>query len=476
MGRLRVPVWLGGEPRLSRVAVLPYVNQSGDAGQDYVADGITEMLVTNLSSLSSLHVTSATTMRRYRTGTTAVPDIARELGLDALVEGTMAREGDRVRLTVRLIDTASDRALFSQEYRRTVIDVLALQGEVARTVAETVAGAIDPEERQRLATKPPANQAAQEAYLQGLRALAGPLRQDAESARELLESAVALDPGYALAHTALADAYIRLANTSRILPRDESVARATRAAERALELNPTLAGAHAALGRVRFYFNWDWAGAGAALRRAVELSPNLAAAHSALAYYLAATRQLDDALDHARRARELEPGEAVHTTSLAAILYYAGRHADAIGELLAARAARPDFVTADFGLGRVYSALGRQPDAIVSLERSLLAGREVGRVAELARVYAEAGARADALRLLEEIDVITRRTAARLSPDTRASVYAALGDLDQAFTLLDDAVRDRSSGLLWLDVDPRLDRLRADPRFADLRARVGLAR
>ena len=472
IGVLKPQWWFGGSA-LRRIAVLPFENRSGDSNQ-HVVDGITDLLNVNLAGIGSFEVIASTSSRTYRGSNKTAPQIARDLRVDYVVEGSMLRNGDDVVLAVSLVDPAGQVQL-SRSWQRTILNVLAFQGEIAQAIAERIAVTLTPEEQQRLAPPVlPTSAEAQDAYLRGRFALTGPTTDRVEAAVQWLEEAVRLDPSYALAQADLADAYIRLANTSTLLPRGESVGRAKAAALKAISLQRGLANPHVALARAQFYFDWDWPTAGASFIRALELNPSHADAHEHYAYYLAAQARLDEAMAEARRARDIDPLSPRRNTSVAGILFYARRPAEAIPELQRALSLNSGFATAHFGLGRSYAALKDFTEAIAAIERSLEPGREVGRLAELARIYADAGRPTDARRVLDEILARTTTSSARVSPDTLAYVYVALGEYDRAFDLLQQAVADRSSGLLWLKVDPRVDAIRHDSRFAALVSRVGL--
>jgi eukaryotic-like serine/threonine-protein kinase len=469
---LRVPA--GESARIQTIAVLPFANLGGPE-QQYFSDGMTELLITTLSELTSLRVISRTSVMQYQRSQKRLPEIARELRADAVVEGSILRSGDRVRLTAKLVHAASDTAIWGESLERTgaEMDPFALQTELVRSLAGRIRLSTTPREQQRLASAPRIDPAAQEEYLKGTAALEVMTPTSARKAVVHLESAVRLDPNYARAYAALSHAYWYLGSGLGLLTRKESYDRAREAAERALRLDPDLPRAHAALAQLKFYDQWDWTGASAEFRRAVELNPSDADARQQYGWFLAATGKLDEALDQMHRARELDPLSPSRRSPLAAVLYYSGRHAEAVEELRLALRANPELAAAHAGLGRAYAAQRRFAEAITELESASLADLPAAAM-ERARVYAEAGDRDRAVRTVREVEQRSKAGATPVSPVALASVYVALGEENRAFEHLDTAIDERDAGLVWLKVDPRFAPLRTHPRFAALVKRIGL--
>ena len=295
--------------RIKAIAVLPLANLSRDPEQDYFVDGMTEALITDLAQIGALRVISRTSAMRYKGSDKPLPEIARELNVDGLVEGSVLRAGDRVRITAQLIHAATDQHIWAKSYDRDLSDVLALQSEVARAIAEEVQAKLTPQESARLARPRRVNPAAHEAYLKGRYYWARATEESVRTSIEYFEEAIAKDPRYALAHAGLSDAYNQLCNPIlEIVPQGEIIPRSKAAATKALELDDTLAEAHISLGRIKFYFDWDWVGAEKSFRRAIELNPNYAYAHYVYALLLSALGRHTEAIHESTACPGVGPG------------------------------------------------------------------------------------------------------------------------------------------------------------------------
>jgi serine/threonine-protein kinase len=473
-GVLQPSRWFGNGKL--RIAVLPFENQTGDTTADLLCDGVADALVANLSQIRALEVVATTTTRLYKGTKLSTQAIGAELDAEYLVEGKLYRQQDVLRLFVNVIRVANQKIEVSRQLDRDqMLGVLAYQGDVARVIADTIKVTVTEAEGTRLAARPVVNQAAMDLYLKGIDRLVAPYKPDVEEAVRLLEAAIRTDERLVPAHIHLADAYIRLANVSTSIPRDESIRRARVSAQQALSLSPDQAGAYVALARVRQYFDWDWQGAEEAFKRALDVNPSSADAAGYYAMFLAAFERFDEALAQSDRARVLDPGPVVRTTSYAAILNYARKPDDALAEIRSALSRDPSSVTGHYTLGLMLATKGDYDAAIAAIEKSVEGYREVGRLADLARVHALAGHRAEAERILAEMSAASA-AGARFSPDKPAFVYAALGDADRAFAFLRQAVQEKSSGLAWLRVDPRWDPIRLDSRFAPIVAEMRLNR
>jgi serine/threonine-protein kinase len=457
--------------RIQSLAVLPLANLSGDPRQEYLADGLTDELIADLASIKSLKVISRTSAMRYKGASKPLPEIARELGVDGIVEGSVLRSNDRVRIKVELIDAARDRHLWTQSYDRDMRDVLALQSDVGRDIAERIHVQLSPREQERVAGARPVNPQAYELYLRGRyywnKRTADALRQ----ALDNFNQAVRIDSTYAVAYAGLADTYVLMpvyAGTSPL----ESYPPARAAALKALKIDEHLAEAHASLGRVKNFYDWDWTGAETEFRRAIELKPSLSTAHHWYSIYLRDVGRIKEAIAEANRALELDPVSLIINTNLGDTFFYAGQFDQAVAQHRKTLLLDPDFMSAHLYLGRALEQKGMLQDAVAEFQKARsLAGKGTSALGDLARAYALAGKRADARGLLNELLDLSKRGAS-LEVDI-ALVYLALGDRDQAFQYLEKAYRGRS-GLNDLKVDPRFGSLRADPRFQDLLARLGL--
>ena len=447
------------------IAVLPLENLSGDPEQEYFVDGMTEVLIADLARVRGLRVISRTSSMAYRNSGKTLPVIARELNVDAVVEGSVLRAGDRVRITAQLIQASSDEHLWSDSYERDLQDVLALQGEVAQAIAGEIELQLSGPEKPGEAARP-VDPGAFEAYLKGRHHWNKRTGADLRKSIEYFETAIALDPDWALAHSGLAEAYVLLANYDpSVRPRD-SMPRARAAAERALELDDELAPAHTALAGVREWYDWDWEGAEAEFQRALELDPSYATAHFWYALHQITKKQ--DAIEHGQRARELDPLSMIIGTGMGIVLLYTREYDRSIETLRETLELDPSFSAAQSYLVYAYAAKGMHEEAVAVAEQ--LARTQPGdarSMPALAQAYAGAGQREDALRILEEL------RGSAIDPTSVAYVYAALGEADAAFEWLEKAYERRSLGVTWIRVDPSLDPLRSDPRFQDLLRRIG---
>jgi len=459
-----------GAPRIESLAVLPLENLMGDPKQEYFVDGMTEALIADLGQISSLRVISRTSVMRFK-GTRppgGLPEIARQLNVDAVVEGSVLRGGDRVRITAQLIDARADRHLWAESYERDLRDILALQSEVAAAIANKIQGALAPQEQERLAHTPPVSPAAHEAYLKGTYLNRG-TNEQRRKAREYFEQAVSIDPGYAPAYAGLADYYWATPE----LPAGVAMPEAKQYALKALDLDPTLVRAHTALAAVRFYGDWDWAAAEKEFKHALELNPSDAEAHRMYSIYSSALGRGEEALAEIRRAQQLDPLSNLTQITAGWTFYYARQYDRAVEQCRRVLESDPNSDGGYDCLGSAYLAKGLYEEAIAASERTVsLSGSDPARVVGLARAYALAGRKAEAHKVLQELRQLSK--GAYLPPCYFAAVHVALGENEQAFTWLEKAYRERDTYLTWLKVDEALDPLRPDPRFHELLSRVGL--
>lgn len=464
--------WRPGRPHVHSIAVLPLKNLSGNAGDDYFADGLTDELITNLAKISALRVTSYTSVSKYKTTSKPLPQIAQELKVDGIVEGSVLRSGDQVRITAQLIYAPRDQHLWAEEYQRYVRDVLYLQREVARDIAQQVRVTLTPNERNRLATVGAIDPAAYESYLRGRSFWNQRSEASLLKAVEQFNKAIEVDAGYAPAYSGLADCYTTLGYLSYLDPLD-SFPRAREAAIRALELDPSLAEAHASLAYYNLYHAWNWAEAENEFKKAIELNPNYATAHDWYSYYLVAMGRFDEAWREVNRAHELDPLSVTIATDIGFNYFYRHNYDEAINQLRATLTVSPSLPLAHLWLGRAYQQKKMYSEAIDEFNKTdaALPGWIVT-IAGTGNAYGEWGRQADAKQVLVRLNQMAREK--YVTPYGVALVHAGLGDKDQAFAWLNKAVAGRSHWLVWLNRDPRWDRLRADPRFDELKKRVGL--
>ncbi len=454
------------------LAVLPLRNLSGDPSQDYLADGFTEALIDRLAGIHDLRVVSHTSVMRFKNPQLSVPEIAKILGVDAVVEGSVIRDGTHVRVTAQLIRASTDEHFWSETYDRELRDALTLESELAQVIAEKVEVTVTGQEHQRLIAARPVAPEVYESYLKGRFALEqGTGKAGIEEGIRDFSAATQQDPTFALAYVGLAKAYTELGTVFAGSSPAETRPRVIAAAQRALALDPDLAEAHNMLAFV-LEEEWDWAGAEAEYQRALELAPNDASAYAGYALWLSCEGRNDEAVLWIQRARQLDP-IAVTGENVAWILFLAHRYVESIREARDALAAQPDNGRTLLTLGFALNA-NRQPgEAVAVLERALaLTDGSPAVAGVLVRAYALAGRRSDALRLLADLK---RRGKSGYIPSAAfVNAYLGLGEEDQAFGALEQAVQEKSNILQFVKTHPYFDPIRSDPRFRDLVHRVGL--
>ena len=467
------PGW-AAKPRITTsfrsIAVLPLENLSGDPSQDYFADGITDALITQLAKLHGLRVISRTSIMQYKTLRKPLADIARDLSVDAVVEGSVSRSGNRVRVTAQLIDAHADRHLWAEEYDRDLHEALNLQSELARDIAEKVRANISSEEQLLMARTGTVEPAAYESYLRGRsfwnqRTPAG-LKQSIIH----FQHAIELDPRYAEAYSGLADAYTALGYTSYWAPKD-SFPKAREFANKALQIDSSLAEARASLAYVKLYYDWDWKGAEEEFQRAITVNPNYATARHWYSVLLTARGRHEEALSEIGRAQELDPLSVPINTDIGFELYYARRYDEAISQLRSVLQTSPNFPLAHLWLGRAYEQKGMYPEAIAEFEQAGTALKDWPVIiAAAGHTYGQWGHRADATAALHRMNELTKEE--YVTPYGMALIFTGLNDKELAIHWLQKAYEDRSHWLVWLNLDPRFDNVRSDPRFADLLRRM----
>jgi TolB-like protein/DNA-binding winged helix-turn-helix (wHTH) protein/tetratricopeptide (TPR) repeat protein len=457
-------------PAIRSVAVLPLSNLTGDSDQDFLAEGITDTLTTNLARIGSLRVISQTSVMAFKRDPKPLREIGRELKVDAIVEGGVDRLGSRIRLDVRLVDTSTDRHLWTQTYERDVQEIAGLQADVARAIAAETRVTIAPTERALFATARSVSPKVFEAYLKGRFLWNRRTDSDVRKAVTYFEEAIRDDPTYAPAYAGLADSYIVLSQWS--VPGDEAWAKARAAAERALRLDESLAEGHTTRAAIAMNYEWDWRRAERAYRRALELNPGYATAHHWYGYYLMLMRRFADAEVELKRARDLDPLSAVIDANLGFRHYLARDYDTAI-----AHWEQVLELDRHFSLGHGYMALARiqqekYPDALVSLQASMAGSPAPSTKAILAHTFGRMGKARQARQLLAQL--LDGSSGRFISPYYVSLVYVGLGETDKALDWLERAYQERSGPLLELNVDPMFDPLRGDPRFAAILRKMGL--
>ncbi len=444
------------------IAMMPLENLSGDPAQEYFADGMTESLINNLAQIRALRVISRASVMRYKRSQKSLPEIARELNVDAVITGSVQRSGGRVRVTAQLIHAATDTHLWARDYERDLTDVLKLEGEVTRAIANEIQIHVTAEESARLASARSVNPQAHEAYLLGRYHLSKNNAQDYARAVEHFERAIELAPDYAEAYAGLSDALLQQATF--VKPSNEVVPPARAAALKAIELDEQLAEAHTALGNVKYYYDWDWAGAEKEFERALELNPASLIAHIAYGHLLSSLGRHDEAVKEGQIAAQLDPLSAEAHTALGRFLYRARRYEEALPVFQRAVQLEPRSIGANTRLGSVYAALGRYNEALAVYEKAREAAPVAGDWRDvIAYVYARMGRKREARQLVSGLKDF---------PIDVAAVYAALDDKDEAFRILEEAIEERKQQMIVLKEDPTLDSLHSDPRWKELLRRM----
>ncbi|HEU5403885.1 MAG TPA: tetratricopeptide repeat protein [Terriglobales bacterium] len=461
-------------PTIRSLAVLPLKNLSGDPSQDYLADGMTEDLIGQLTNIRNLRVISRTSAMQFKDTRLTVPEIAQKLRVDAVVEGSVVREGSRIQVHAQLIRAATDEHFWSETYDRDVQDVLALEGDVAQSIARKVEVTITGREQERLAAARPIPSKVYESYLKGRFVFNNsPVnRKSIEESIGYFQEAINSDPTFAPAYLGLAVDYAGLGTVFiGAAPPGDARSRATSAVRKALELDPDSVEAHVLLADLLAQ-QWHWAEANAEYRRALELNPNDADAHDGLAAWLLCQGRFDEALAEGRRGRELDP-LAVSGADIGWILFHSRRYDEAVQEYRSAIAVKPDSANGLWQLGFALMFNHQSQEAIPVVEKSVsLSGRSPGAIAVLISAYANGGRRSDALRLVAELKNQNRTR--YVPPGAFVIAYLGLNDREQALAWLEQSYKEQSNILQFLKVHPIFDPLRNDPRFVDLMRRVGL--
>jgi serine/threonine-protein kinase len=453
------------------IAVLPLKNLSADPENEYFSDGITEDIIAQLSKLGDVRVIAATSMQRYKNSDKPVSQIARELGVATLLEGSVRRAGDRVRIVSELVDGKSAQQLWAETYDRDLKDIFAIQSEVSRRIAVALKGELSPAETARLRKTPPKDVDAFNLYLKGRYYWNKRTADDLQKGIGYFQQAIGRDPAYALAYAGLADSYSLLAQYGVDLT-DEMRPRAKDAAARALALDPNLAEAHVSQALVD-KAEFKWAAADDEFRRALELNPGYATAHHWYANHLSQLGRSEEAIAEIRRAQQLDPLSIGINAAFGAVLFLARRYDDALAQYKTTLDMDPDFALAHGAMAELYIEKGDFAQAQNEYEKvKALTGETANLRASLGYLYAVSGQPPKATRLLGELARQRGPGAAR--PGSLAAICAALGRTNDAFAWLDRGYAERDTWLAFLKVEPKFDRLRSDPRFTVLLRRVGL--
>ena len=454
------------------LAVLPLESLSSDASQDYFADGMTDELISDLGQISALRVISRTSMMAYKHTRKSLPQIARELNVDAVVEGTVLRSGDQVRITAQLIEGSTDRHVWSQSYQGELRDTLALQNDVARAIADQIRINVNPQEQAALRNVTVVNPVAYESYLKGRYFWNKRTADGLKVALAYFNEAIDEDSKYAQAYSGVADTYALLGDWQyAVMTAKEALPKAKAAAMKAVELDTGLGEAHNSLAFCLDGFDWDLESAGKEFRRAIELNPGYATAHHWYAWHLALLHQYDQAIEEMRKAENVDPLSLVINSDLAELLALAHFNDESIRQSRKTIEMDPNFGLAHNHLGQAYLQKHMNVEAVAELQQAVkLSDGSPTSVANLARAYVASGKRNEAVELLGELK--KRSTPGHSFASEISVIYASLGDMDQAMSWLEKGYEERfNPGVL---IRPGFDPLRSDPRFQNLVRRVGL--
>ncbi len=458
--------------QLTSLVVLPFENLSADKDQAYFADGMTDELIAHLAKIRSLRVISRTSSMEYKGAHKTLSQIARDLHVDSVVEGTVLRSGDRVRITAELVQVATDRHLWAETYESQLGDILTLQSHVASAIVNEIRVKLTPEEQVRLATTRQVSTQSYENYLKGRYYWNKRSQEGLTKAIDYFQLAIEQDPNYALAYAGLADCYSIIGSVIvGTVPALEVAPKARAAALKSLELDNTLAEAQTSLATVRFNYDWDWNAAASGFRRAVELNPNYATAYQRNSLYLMSMGRTSESIAEMNRAHDLDPLSISMNFSLGWRLYLAREYDQAIEQLRNTIDMDPDFVLPHLVLGQAYEQKKMYDQAITELRRAVdISQSSPPAVAALARTYAVSGRTTEARKLLDQLMEQSKRR--YVSPFYVAIVYAGLGENDQALDWIEKAYKDRSNAIVFAKVNPQLDTLRSTPRFQSLLHRL----
>jgi serine/threonine protein kinase/tetratricopeptide (TPR) repeat protein len=461
---------------INSVAVLPFANASGNPDLEYLSDGITEGVIDRLSGLPNLKVISRTSAFRYKQREIEPQKVARELGVDTLVMGRVIQRGDNLSVSAELVDAREDKQLWGEQYSRKLADITSVQQEIANAVSGNLRGGLTSEDKTRLNKPSTTNAEAYQLYLKGRyhanQATAAELRKGIE----YFQQAVEKDPGYALAYAGLADSYSALGGGWQYLPPSDTLPKAKAAAMKALQLDDTLAEAHAALAYAAF-FDWDWSSAEREFKRAIELNPNSALSHRRYAIYLDTTGRLNESMAEAQRAQELDPLSPEIVSGLGWVYLSTRRYDESIAQFQKALDLYPNAAVIRASLAWAYAMKRMYPQALAEYDK--IAGQDKAVAAEnqfvasgLGWVYAASGRRADALKIAQEFRELSSH--AYVDFYLLATIYAGLDEKDEAFRLLGKGYEQHSASMPYLAVDPFWSGMSSDPRYAGLLRRMGL--
>jgi serine/threonine protein kinase/Tfp pilus assembly protein PilF len=463
--------------RINSVAVLPFANASGDPNTEYLSDGITEGIIDRLSGLPNVKVISRTSAFRYKQRDIEPLKVARELGVQALVTGRVTQRGDDVSISAELVDARDDKQLWGEQYNRKLADVASVQQEIASAISGNLRLRLTSEDKTRLAKSSARNPEAYQLYLKGRYVANQSTADGLNKSIEYFQQAIDKDPGYAMAYVGLADSYNWLGGGLNYLSPRETIPKAKAAAMRALELDNTLGEAHAALGFAEWFYDWDWPTAEREFKAAIELNPNSAISHFRYSECLLTRSQFDEGIRETKRAQELDPVSTQTMGGLGHAYLVMRRYDESIPHFQTALDLYPNAAFIRAQLAWSYVMKGMYPQALAEYDKIAEPDKAVAAENQLVAdglgwVYAVSGRRAEALKIAREVEELSSH--AYVDFYQLATIYAGLGEKDEAFRLLEKGYEERSAGMLYLAIDPFWDEMRSDPRYTDLLRRIGL--
>jgi serine/threonine protein kinase/tetratricopeptide (TPR) repeat protein len=459
------------EKPIDSLAVLPFENVGGDPSTEYLSDGITESIINSLSQLPQLSVRSFSSVQRYKKGTATPEAAGNELKVRAVLTGRLVKRGDGFAISAELIQVRENRQIWGSRYTPRLTDFQSIQEQISREISDKLRLQLTGKDLQRMAHHSTTDTVAYQLYLQGRFQWNKRTLEGMQESIDLFQQAIQKDPQYALAYAGQADSYALLADFS-VLPAKEVLPKLESAAQKALEFDDSLAEAHTSLAWARFH-NWDWAGAEKEFQRAIELNQGYPTAHAWYGEYLMVLGRFDEAEREIARALELNPVSPAINLAMGYRLYYARQYPGAVEQLQKTLAAEPLFSPAHVYLGRAWQQSGKPADALEEFRKAFdLSQGDTNELAWLGQGYAAAHQEAKARKTLSELKERAQQT--YVQPIALGLIHALLGEKDQAFDWLQRALDDRSTGLVYLKVDPVWDGIRGDPRFVDLQARIGL--
>jgi TolB-like protein/Tfp pilus assembly protein PilF len=465
----------GAEMSEKSIAVLPFENRSEDKANAYFAEGVQDEILTRLSKIADLKVTSHTSTQHYKSVPENLAEIAKQLGVAHILEGSVQKSGDTVRVNVQLIKAANNSHVWAETFDRKLTDIFSVESDVAKAIADQLRAHITRQEEQVIAAKPTKNIEAYDAYLRGRYFWNKRTSDGIKHAIEHFQQSIERDPDFALGHAGLADSYIALTFYNFAAPH-ETMPKAKESAIKALALDNTLAEAHASLAHILMNYDWNWSAAEKEFKRSIELKPDYATAHEWYAiHYLTATGRLEEAVQEMKKALELEPASLVMNTFMGATLYYAGRYDEAIDQCRRTIEMDPNFTVAHWYLGLAYEQKQVLDAATEEFKKAIsLSGGSPLMKAALGRAYAKSQKKHEANEMLNELNELSKQH--YVSAYEVATIYVALGNNEQAFQLLEEAYAEHSFHLVYLNVSPQFKPVSSDRRFQNLVQRIGLSR